>query len=255
MTRDKSPRTFQFPATLNVSVKLQKPSLGVQQLYQRSLTSSESTESDQLVQRGDAVPDRWTPGDPHIATDFERLIFEISNKISAGCTSDEEKLWASLADRLKTVARSSSRWKSLLSNGQGATPRALIEQLFKFSIRHSDETLADLMLQIGADPNQKVLGNTSALYYAVGRSKSIVALLLSSGAVCTQVTLMRAIVAGEFDIADLMLQSNSSLDLNFNYHDICSNFGVLKVETVTLLALMSWSNTGACCCYHGVETP
>lgn len=258
LTKDKSPRPSQFPITLNVPFKLQKISLGVQQLDQHCLTLSESTESDDQSVLRDTVSDRWTPSDPQIATDLERLIFQISNKISTGFICDDEELLASLVNRLKTVAKSSSRWRRLLSDGQGVTPRSLIEQLFIFSIRNGDKALADLMLRIGADANQKVEKYISALDYAVEfHLKSIVDLLLDSGALYGQITLMRAIVAENFDIADFMLQSNPLLSLNFNYCDdpdsgISSKFGALRVETVSLLGLMFWSCTGACLHgYHG----
>lgn len=184
--------------------------------------------------------------------------FEISNNLSTGRYGYDPFRLYIFGDSLKHVAQASSSWKEILTAGSGATSRALIEKLFGFSIMAQDRTLAELMLQIGADPNQQIFDSdlqidgsdlasgmcVSALDYAIRRtSNSIANLLLDSGAVYGQTSLKQAIMARDLDTADRILKFDQSLDMDFNYLDsidqhTISFLGHLKLEKATLLGLV-----------------
>lgn len=217
---------------------------------QARVTISGRSESDLTIQR-DAVSHGVSrcETEPQIITDLGLLIFQISNKLSKGNRHNDKKLLSKLGNRLKTMALTSLSWQGLLTAGEGPTSWSLIEQLFHFSITVGDVTLARMMIQIGADPDQQVwvkdLGVcVSALEFAVrSRSTNIVNLLLNSGAAHSQRSLAYAIIAGDFDTADRLLQSDPRLDINFNYLDDLEAHSItevrpLKFETVTLLGLV-----------------
>lgn len=221
---------------------------------------SKRSEIDQSISRN-AFSRGMNPCDPEpqIVTDLGLLIFKISNKLSKGNSHEDNELLSRLGNTLKTVSLTSSSWKGLLTAGRGPTSMSLIEQLFHFSITVGDVTLAEMMLQIGADPNWKLVRHhgLAAIDFAVRfRCKCIIDLLLKSGAVYSQTTLMHAISVEDFDTADRMLHPDSSVDLNFNYINEPDplnplDLGPLKVETVTLLGLTSFSSIGECChCCH-----
>lgn len=233
-----------FPVILINSFKLLEP-----RSEQAHVTTSERSESDSTIQR-DAVFHGVSPCDPEpqIVTDLGLLIFQISNKMSRGNSYDDRKLLSKLGNTLKTVALTSSSWKGLLTAGGGPTSMSLIEQLFHFSITVGDVTLAKLMLQVGADPNQQIWHNglgicVSALDFAVrSRSDSTVELLLNAGADIGQRSLEYAIISNSLNTADRLLRSDPSLDLNFNYlndlEHLTSRLQPLKFETVNLLGLV-----------------
>lgn len=256
LTSVKPPTPSQLPVVLINPFRVQKPRLGVGQLDEPCLIS-ELSESEQNVRR-DAASHGNSPCDPQIVTDLGLLIFHISNKLSTGNSHDDKTQLSRLGDTLKTVAMSSSRWKGLLKAGQGATSKSLIEQLFGFSITGEDKTLAEMMLQIGADPNQRIHDENgeicvSALNFTIRhRYDDLSNLLLDSGAAYGQTSLKHAILAGDFHTADRLLQSDPSLDLNFNYVNdpglsMKSRFGTLKLETVNLLGLVCHYYTGTGC--------
>lgn len=235
----------QFPVILiNQSKVLRPPS------DQAHPTLPEQSESDQTTWR-DAVSRGGAPCDPEpqIFTDLGLLIFQISNKMSNGSSYDDRKLLSKLGNTLKTVALTSSSWKGLLTAGGGPTSMSLIEQLFHFSITVKDVTLAKLMLQIGADPNQQIWDNgleicVSALDFAVkSRSDTILDVLLNASAEISQRSLNYAIRSRNFDTADRLLRSDPYLDPNFNYLDDLEEYQILqlqplKLETVNLLGLV-----------------
>lgn len=221
------------------------------------ITNSEQSESDQTTWR-DAVSREGVPCnlEPQIVTDLGLLIFQISNKMSKGNSYDDRKLLSKLGNTLKTMALTSLSWQHLLTAGEGPTSMSLIEQLFHFSVTVGDVTLAKMMLQIGADPNQQVWDNglgirVSALDFAVrSRYNSITESLLNAGADVGQRSLKHAIISRDFDTADRLLQSNPYLDLNFNYLDDLEALHIpqlqpLKFETVTLLGLVCLSYVGS----------
>lgn len=243
---------------------------------QAHITMSEQSESDQITWR-DAGSRGGDPCDPEpkIVTDLGLLIFQISNKMSKGNSYDDRKLLSKLGNTLKTVALTSSSWKGLLTAGGGPTSMSLIEQLFHFSITVGDVTLAKLMLQVGADPNQQIWHNdlgicVSALDFAVKSGPdTIIEVLLNASADFSQRSLNYAIMSSNFDTADRLLQSDPYLDLNFNYlddlgaHQI-SQLHPLKFETVTLLGLVCLDYMAShCFCggnisaakEHGVQCP
>lgn len=154
---------------------------------------------------------------------------------------------------------SSSGWKGFLTASEGATSRVLIEELFKYSITSDDAILAEMMLQNGANPNQQIStrdsGNCrSALEFAVRHQlNGVINLLLKSGALCSQMALKDAIVAENFDTADQMLQSDPSLDVNFNFlddRDLITTLepGHLELETLTLVGLVCLHTDGSTYC-------
>lgn len=261
----------QFPVILISQFKVLRPPSD-----QAHITMPEQSESDQTTWR-DTFSRGGGPCDPEpqIVTDLGLLIFQISNKMSKGNSYDDRKLLSKLGNTLKTVALTSSSWKGLLTAGGGPTSMSLIEQLFHFSITVGDVTLAKLMLQIGADPNQQIWDNglgkcVSALDFAItSRSNTIIDVLLNASADFSQRSLNYAVISGDFNTADRLLRSDPYLDLNFNYlddleaHQI-SQIHPLKFETVTLLGLVCLDNMGShCFCdrnssaakEHGVRCP
>ncbi|KAG6354519.1 hypothetical protein INS49_004536 [Diaporthe citri] len=264
LTSVKPPTPSQLPVTLVNQIRVRKPPLGVEQLEEPYLMS-EWPEREQNVKR-DAASHENSPCDPQIVTDLGLLIFHISNKLSTGNSHDDKTRLFRLGDTLKTLAMSSSRWKGLLIAGQGVTSKSLIEQLFEFSITSGDMTLAEMMLQIGADPNQRIHDRNpdqrvhdrdggicvSALDFAIEhRYNDLGNLLLDSGAVYGQTSLKRAVLSGDFHTADRLLKSDPSLDLNFNYVNdpelsMKSRFWTLKLETVNLLGLVCLYYMGFC---------
>lgn len=243
-----------FPIILIDQFKLLEP-----RSDQAHVTTSERSESDSTIQR-DAVSHGVNPCDPEpqIVTDLGLLIFQLSNKMSKSDIFDDRKLLSKLGNTLKTVAMTSSSWKGLLTAGGGPTSMSLIEQLFHFSITARDETLAKLMLQIGADPNQQIWDNglgicVSAIEFALkSRSYTIVLPLLNAGAELSRRSLFHAIMSRSFGITKFLLRSDPHLDLNFNYlddpeaHQI-SKLEPLKLETVNLLGLVCLLDEGSHC--------
>lgn len=186
------PIQAQVPVNLTDPLRIQTAPLGAGQLdnHHRHATLSKWAKGDQTFEIG-AVSRGGTAYDPQIVTDLGRLIFQLSNKLSTGNTYDYQRLLANLAHELKVVAESASSWKGFLLPGQGATSKALIEQLFQLSITSNDRIFAKMLLEIGADPNQRLERCFSALDLAVRlRFKELIDLLLNSGAVCSQATLM-----------------------------------------------------------------
>lgn len=256
LTSIKPPTPSHLPVVLIDQFRVQKPRLDVEQLDEPYLIS-EWSESEQNFKRDAASPGN-SPRDPQIVTDLGLLIFRISNKLSTGNRYDYYTQLRRLGDTLKNLAMSSSRWKAFLNAGQGATSRSSIEQLFEFAIISQDMTLAEMMLRVGADPNQRIHDRTgrlrhSALDFANGdRCNGLRDLLPSSRAVFGQMSLKHAIQAGDFHTADRLLQSDPSLDLNFNYVNdpelsTTSHLGTLKLETVNLLGLVCHYYAGFCC--------
>lgn len=246
----KSPTTSEFAvtSTLLTQFHVQSTSYGVKQLESPYVTLSECPEGDHIVRRN-CLSRGKNHCEPQIISDLSLLTFPVSNKLSTGNSDDDKTLLSKLGDTLKTMAMSSSTWKGLFTAAGGPTSKSLIEQVFDFSITEEDVILAEMMLQVGADPNQKIwdrdLGRCiSALDFAArSQSDGIINLLLNSGAVCTQLALKYVILAEDFNTTDRLLQSDPSLDLNFNYlddldPDTISHLGHLKLETATLLGLV-----------------
>lgn len=255
LASDKLQRLSQFPTIFNEYLLMQQPSFGIGPHERPYIATSKGPESDQNV-----LSELGTPYIPQIITDLGLLIFQISNKLPTSSSLDYQESLFDLVQTLKGIAISSSGWKELLQAGGGSTSRSLIEELFNFSITENDTTLAEMVLQIGADPNQQICsGNpgerVSALDYAIrSRFNGLANLLLDSGAIIDdQNGLKHAILAGDFNTADRMLQSNSSLDVNFNYLNnsdlpVISHLGHLKFETVTLLGLVCLHHARRLCC-------
>lgn len=199
-----------------------------------------------------------------ITTLFGLHAFKVSHNLSTGPSGYDMKRLFRLGNTLKHVAQTSSSWKRILTAGAGAMWRPLIEKLFEFSIISRDRTLAELMLQLGADAYQQIfdwrLGmRVSALNYSIGPiSNPITNLLLESGAVYGQISFKHAIMAEDLCTADRILKFNQSLDVDFNYLDsidqrTSSFLGQLKLEKATLLGLVclgvcNWS------CYCDAST-
>jgi ankyrin repeat protein len=173
--------------------------------------------------------------------------FQISNKLSTGKIRDEQL--SKLGSMIKTGARANSSWDVLLRAGAGATSRSLIEQVFEYSIKKHDTDLVDLMLRVGADPNQKIYDSALEAYFSaldfalLHQLTGISNLLLDSGAVYNQMSLKNAIIQTEFNIADRMLESDPSLDLHFNYVDnldepTMPGLRYIQVESATILGLV-----------------
>lgn len=248
---------FRFPVTFNDLRTVQTSAFDVDQLDSPSMTVWQRSESDQSV-RNEAVSLGEHPCDPRIVTHLGALVFQMSNNLLTNLND-----YDFLVQTLKTVAMSSSSWKNIILAGRGPTSRSLIDQLFEYAINRLDETLAKMMLQIGADPNQRILNQRSpgfqirapALDFALqwkSDGNDIVNLLLDSGAVYGQTSLRHAILSGNFNIADRMLQSDASLDVNFNYLDcldtpIISMLKDLNLETATLLGLMCLRSSSYSC--------
>lgn len=195
--------------------------------------------------------------EPHVVASLGVPVYQISNNLLKGRCSRRFGVQA-LVNALKTMAMSGSSWKSTLTAGGGLMSRALIEKVFDFSVVDNNIFLAQMMLQIGADPNQQIKeiygdanicdlyddGSISALDHAQGsQSKGIIRLLLDSGAVYGQKNLMLAILTEDFTTADRMLLPSSALDVDFNYLDVPNripalDLGHLVVESVTLMGLV-----------------
>lgn len=244
----KPPPLAQLPVTLTDPFKIQTPALSVGQLDERNGALSQWPTDYQTLGM-DAVSRGGATDDPQIVTELGRLICQMSNKlstgirVSTGMRVDNHILVARLAAEIKILAESTSSWKCLLAGGRGPTSKSLIEQLFEFSITNKDITLAKMMLEIGADPNQEIGYRCSALDFAVTeQSKGLIDLLVNSGAVYGQMSLKHAVFVEDFDLADRMLHSDSSLDLNFNYineKDMASPYlGFLEVETLDLVGFV-----------------
>ncbi|KAJ0124324.1 hypothetical protein J7T55_005662 [Diaporthe amygdali] len=157
---------------------------------------------------------------------FSILVFQISNNLMYNAIHGKSKLRSDtrlLGHELKSIVSFRSIWESLLKAGEEVTLRALIEKLFSFSIIRNDADLAVLLLQSGADPNQRIVcednpEGLSALDYALRWQRDgLINLLLDSGAVFGQESLRLAIINGHIHTADRMLQSDPSLDLDFNH--------------------------------------
>lgn len=245
-----------FPVIFNDLFGAKKPHLGVSRLETPKNTFSECENSDQVAEL-EPVPHRSPPSDPQVLTDLGLLVFQISNKLSIGSIVDYQSRLFSLRDILKIVAKTTSKWESLLTAGGEATSRSLIEQLFELSINKNDKTLAEMMLRIGADPNQQMFNadletRYSAIELAVTRKyHGIIDTLLNAGAVCGQMALNYAVIEGDFNTATQILESNPSLDVNFNYLDDLdaetrSRFQPVRLKTVSLLGLVCLHNVPGC---------
>lgn len=255
------PAPSQFPVILIDHFKVLKPFSDL-----AHITTSEPSGSDQTI-RMDAFSGGGSTYDRElkIFTDLGRLIFQISNKLSKGDSHDDKIILSKLGNTLKYVALTSSSWKGLLTAGGGPTSMSLIEQLFRFSITNRDVTLATMMLQIGADPNQEVLDESlgeyiSALDFAMKScSGSITELLLNAGAGFGQRSLKSAIISKSFDTADRLLRSDPYLDLNFDYLDDLEEYRIsqlqaLNFETVTLMGLVCLEYMGSSCFCDGNDS-
>lgn len=254
-----------FPSTLINQLGVPTPSVEFMQTGQAHVTLSEWPENDHNIERN-AASHEGNLNFPQIFTDLGLLIFQLSNRLSTGNSYDDKKQLSDLSDTLKTIALSSSSWKNLLIASRGPSSMSLIEKLFNFSITEGDVTLTDMMLRIGADPNQQVWDNrsqkfVSALEFSIrSRSIGIINLLLNSGAAYGQRTLAHAVVAGDFDTADRLLRSDPCLDLDFNYLDDLESYVTLslqplELETVTTLGLVCLEHLGhRCFCQVGENT-
>lgn len=242
------PKPSEFPTTLVNVFGIPKIHFGDERLDKPYIALLGCSENDQTVE-GEVESHGRELSMSQIATLLGLHVFEISNNLSTSSDNYDMKHLSTLGNTLKRVAKISSSWKRILTAGAGATSRALIEKLFSFSIIDLDETLAELMLQIGADPNQQIfksdLGiHVSALDHTIGRfSNSVTNILLESGAVYTQTSLKHAIMNRNLDIAERILKFDQSLDVDFNYldsidEDTISLLGELKLEKATLLGLV-----------------
>lgn len=233
---------FRSPVTLDDLRTVQTSAFDADQLDRPSMTVWQRSESDQPI-RKEAVSLGEHPRDSRIVTLLGALVFQMSNKLLISLND-----YDFLVQTLKTVAMSSSSWKDIITAGRGPTSRSLIDQLFEYAIKRPDETLAKMMLQIGADPNQNFLHGVQfcapALNFTIQqRYDDLSNLLLDSGAVYGQTSLRHAILSGDLSIADRMLQSDPSLDVNFNYIDdldalTISKLTYLNLETINLLGLV-----------------
>lgn len=240
------PKPSEFPATLIDFCNIPKSPLRVEQLDRPHVAVLGWSEKDHTAEER-VGPHRGEHAVSQIARLLSLHAFQISNNLSTGSRHGDTKRFSDLVYTLKHVAKTSSSWKGILR--VGPTSRALIEKLFDFSIMTQDRSLAELMLQIGADANQQVFDPylrkfVSALDYCIGRARSpVTKLLLDSGAACGQTRLKHAIMAGDLDTADRMLETDQSLDVDFDYlatvdQRTVSLIGQVKVEKATLLSLL-----------------
>lgn len=253
LTEVNLPTAFRSPVVLNDLSRVGMQSLGVEELKTPPMTLRQRPESHQVVNNeADSLEDH--PCDPEIFTLLTGLIFQISNKLSTD-DIDDGRCLPIFVHTLKTAAMSTSKWTDILTAGGGPTSRSLTDQLLEYSITMGDITLMEMSLQVGADPNHQIYQDYDgmcfpALEVALKRKRNrIASLLLDSGASYDKMSLKRAIIAGNIEIADRMLQSDSSLDVNFNYLEALDQYTQdelrhLKLETVTLLGLV---------CFHTVE--
>lgn len=169
------PTPSQFPIYFTKFVRMRKRTTGLKGLEIPYMTLLDRSGSNQSHGWG-AVTHQF-PGESQIVNDLGLLIFQISNNLSTGNNHDDKMLFSNLGYGLTSLARSSSSWKGLLTAGGGATSRSLIEQLFEFSVVDNNTSLAEMMLQIGADPNQRICDRNprercSALEFAVSMNSS-----------------------------------------------------------------------------------